>query len=306
MPSTFDFGVAWCWEHDRPFVEQLDALCQSRGVRSYLIYSDHVARATELVRSGQLSFAVFLDRASDMSAAYDPLSELVAADKAVRFINDREVTAWAADKALMSVELARAGVLIPRTIVIPPYERFPQFDPSWLEEVIPPLAVKPARGAGGQGVGLGVSLRSDLQRLRSAEPEEEFLLQEMLRPVSLDGRRAWFRSFYVGGKVAAHFWDDETRLFGPCVSKEQMRAQGLKDLVDVPKAIAELCEMDFFSTELCLTEDGKVVAVDWVNDQPDLRRRSAAADGVPDETVDTVCGWLVDLVARELALARSA
>lgn len=305
MGAAFDFGLAWCWEYDRPFVEQIDALCVARGVRSYLIYSNHVAEATELLRSGRLSFEVFLDRASDMNAAFDPLAELVASKESVRFLNHRDTAAWASDKALILEELERAGVLIPRTIVVPPYETSPEFDPRWLEEVSPPLAVKPARGGGGQGIGLGVALRADVQRLRAGEPGEEFLLQEMVRPAVLDGRRAWFRCFYVGGEVIPHYWDDQTRTFGPPVSEAQALASGLGGLFEVPGTIAAVSGMDIFSTELCLADDGRLYAVDWVNDQPDFRRLSVCPDGVPDETVDKVCRLLVDLVERELK-ARAA
>jgi hypothetical protein len=43
--------------------------------------------------------------------------------------------------------------------------------------------------------------------------------------------------------------------------------------------------MDFFSTEIVLTDKGKFVAIDYVNDQCDMRFKSKHYDGVPDKVV---------------------
>jgi len=49
--------------------------------------------------------------------------------------------------------------------------------------------------------------------------------------------------------------------------------------------IANITQLDFFSTEIVLTNDGKFVVIDYVNDQCDMRLKSRHIDGVPDSAV---------------------
>ncbi len=63
--------------------------------------------------------------------------------------------------------------------------------------------------------------------------------------------------------------------------------------------IAALCRLDWFSAELALAEDGKFVAVDYVNDSIDLRPQSKAQDGAPDEVIRAIAGDLAALAARK-------
>jgi len=45
--------------------------------------------------------------------------------------------------------------------------------------------------------------------------------------------------------------------------------------------------------------DGKLVIVDYVNDQPDMRKKSKFSDGVPDEIVDKVIQNIVSFVREK-------
>ena len=42
--------------------------------------------------------------------------------------------------------------------------------------------------------------------------------------------------------------------------------------------------------------DGKLVIVDYVNDQPDMRKKSKFNDGVPDEIVNKVIKKIISFV----------
>jgi len=66
----------------------------------------------------------------------------------------------------------------------------------------------------------------------------------------------------------------------------------------VAAKIASICRLDWFSTEIALSRDGKFVAVDYVNDSIDLRVQTKAQDGVPDEVVKAMAVDLVTLAAR--------
>jgi hypothetical protein len=57
----------------------------------------------------------------------------------------------------------------------------------------------------------------------------------------------------------------------------------------ITKKIAEVCRLDFFSTEIAVTESRRFVTVDYVNDICDMRLQSQHKDGVPDIVVKEIC-----------------
>jgi hypothetical protein len=73
----------------------------------------------------------------------------------------------------------------------------------------------------------------------------------------------------------------------------------LEPLRSITAAIARVCRLDWFSTEIALTSDGRFVAVDYVNDGIDTRLQSKAADGVPDVVIRQMANQLAGMVVRE-------
>jgi len=72
----------------------------------------------------------------------------------------------------------------------------------------------------------------------------------------------------------------------------------LSGLYQVARRIGQVCCLDLFSTEITLAEDGRFLAVDYVNDPVDLRLQSKAVDGVPDVFVENIAYRLARLVER--------
>ena len=58
------------------------------------------------------------------------------------------------------------------------------------------------------------------------------------------------------------------------------------------KGIARVSKMKKFTSEICLHEDGKFYAVDYVNADPDMNPKSFYPNGVPDEIVRHIA-WLL-------------
>lgn len=52
--------------------------------------------------------------------------------------------------------------------------------------------------------------------------------------------------------------------------------------------------------ELVLDPHDRLVVVDYVNETPDLRKKSRYPDGVPDEIVDRIIEALAERIHREL------
>ncbi len=74
----------------------------------------------------------------------------------------------------------------------------------------------------------------------------------------------------------------------------------LSPLWDIAKKIERICGLDLFSTEITLTSNGHFVVVDYINDQIDLRLKSKAVDGIPDDIVYNIAELLVNC-ARDRA-----
>ena len=70
----------------------------------------------------------------------------------------------------------------------------------------------------------------------------------------------------------------------------------------ITKKIAKITELDFFSTEIVLTEDGKFIVIDYVNDQCDMRFKSKHVDGVPDKVVEQIILALKRQIVKNIKL----
>jgi hypothetical protein len=68
----------------------------------------------------------------------------------------------------------------------------------------------------------------------------------------------------------------------------------------ITREIRAIARLNFFSTEIALTDSMRWVSVDYVNDQCDMRFKSRTPEGVPDDVAQSICGSLARFVAREV------
>ena len=144
---------------------------------------------------------------------------------------------------------------------------------------------------------LGVKTPYEIVKAREKHSKDRYLLQEEIVPVTLKGRKAWFRSFYIYGKIIMCWWDNQTGVYQRITSRAERRYK-LKELKRITKKIVEVAKINFFSTEIALTKAGRFVVVDYVNDTCDMRLKSTAVDGVPDDVVRDIVRELVDGVKK--------
>lgn len=137
----------------------------------------------------------------------------------------------------------------------------------------------------------------DIRRARLEFPDQKYLVQEQLEARILLSRQAWFRVFYVGGTCTPCWWHPVTHAYG-ILTPEQEAEFELTPLRSITAKIAQVCRLDWFSTEIVLTPGGRYVVVDYVNDGIDTRLQSKAADGVPDEILRQIAARLVGLAIR--------
>ena len=82
---------------------------------------------------------------------------------------------------------------------------------------------------------------------------------------------------------------------------DELKADEIKNfrlnrLLLITKKIAILTGLDFFSTEIVITENKKFIVIDYVNDQCDMRIKSKHPDGVPDNVVQRIVDIMVKTI----------
>jgi hypothetical protein len=292
--SNYDFCLAWNWEYDLDFVRILERTSVSRGVSFLQVTPDSLLGALESLERGELSFWAFLDRASEADPNFLPLvkwANLVG----IYNLNPLERSRHAMNKASMHLEFITAGIHTPYTIILPPFAQQPDLPPLDLSPLGGRFTIKPAHGGGGEGVVIEATSLEQVFVARQEFRHDYYLLQAHIVPARVAGRSAWFRVIYCGGRVYPSWWDITTHVYEPVTGEEEV-TWGLTPLYATTETIARVCRLDIFSTEIALTPAGQFVAVDYVNDQIDLRVKSNTFDGVPDDIVCDVAERLVELV----------
>lgn len=303
--TLVDLALAVSWQYDEPFVELIERAIQEAGMRSYVVRPFNVTETLEKLRRKTLEFRFLLDRASDEDVNFHPLVHwakrpLSSGEVRVSMINAPHHLARAADKATMHLELIAHGVHTPYTIIVSPYAHKRELELSITElaNLGRPFVIKPANTTGGGiGVVTGAESLKDIIAARQHHRNDKYLLQKFITPAVLGDRRAWFRVFYAFGETILCWWDDLTHIYDEVSADEESRF-GLEGLHAIGRNVAKICALDFFSSEVSLTDDGTPVVVDYVNEVCDMRLKSRHRDGVPDAVVQTIIQALTRFIRR--------
>ena len=209
MRDYFHLAVAWDWEFDREFVTILEREIHSHRLLFYSISHHNAHETARKLQRGELVFGAFLDRADETTEHFGALSRALRKTEAL-LINPPEQMHVAADKATMHLEFLTAGIEVPFTIIISPYnkKREVELTLSDLAELGRPFIIKPANTTGGGiGVILGAESLKDVIDSRQHHKNDKYLLQKRVRPAPLNGRKGWFRVFFVFGVILPCWWE---------------------------------------------------------------------------------------------------
>lgn len=301
--DIYDLCVAWNWVYDADFINLLDLSCQSRGLLLLQITPGNLPQMLNALVERKLSCRVFFDRASDEDPQFLPLVQWVRED-AIHAINAYERASRTWDKARMHSLLVSHGLNVPNTIILPPYIEKPEIQAIDLCSLGEQFTIKPAHGSGGVGVMTRANSWDQVLAVRKEHATDHYLLQAHVAPIQVDTRPAWYRVIYCEGEIYSCWWNPSSHLYTP-VSEVEKSEHGLSSLDEIALAIARICKLDLFSTEIAFTQEGNFVVVDYVNDQIDLRLQSHAAEGVPDTIVQKVAEHLVAHVVRRHRTSRA-
>ncbi|HMU42752.1 MAG TPA: hypothetical protein PKA80_05595 [Ignavibacteriaceae bacterium] len=299
--SNYILGIAYVWEYDEDFINLIEEILQGSNITTYRVADYNVKEVTADVKAKKINFDFYLDRASDVDERFSELAKILTRRK-IRIFNPYKKVQHAIDKASMHLEFITAGLHVPHSIIIPPHSQIEDIYLSVddLKILGRPFIIKPCNNTGGGiGVVTGAESLKEVLQERVVYSNDKYLLQEKIYPLFIDKQRAWFRCFYAFGKPIPVWWDDLTHIYKPF---EYFDTKLYKKLLQITKKIAVLTGLDFFSTEIVLTQNDKYVVIDYVNDQCDMRFKSKHFDGVPDEIVTAIIESLRDTILYSLKL----
>lgn len=302
--KIFDLGIAYNWEYDVDFVSLVEQKLQAVGLSSYVIHNNNVLEVKEDLLQKKLAFNCYLDRAWDVDERFEEIGKILQRRK-TRIFNPYKNVLHAIDKASMHLEFITAGLNVPYSIIIPPHNQKEDIKLSVEDLAIlgRPFIIKPCNTTGGGiGVVTGAESLKEILNERTSYNNDKYLIQEKIYPGMIENKRTWFRCFGAFGKVIVVFWDDQTHIYEP-ISEVLKSKINIKKLNQITKTILGIIQLDFFSTEIVLTNCNKFVVIDYVNDQCDMRLKSKHVDGVPDEIVNQIISYLIKAIIKVKAEA---
>jgi len=300
MTQHFDFCVATDWEYDKDFINLIERVAQEKyNLTTYLVEPFNLNETIDRIRNDEISFHFFYDRRSDSSPEFLKLHNLMLQNN-VPVLDSLEQLKWASDKATMHLEFIANGLITPYTIIIPPFNTTEKIllSVADLANLGRPFIIKPANTTGG-GIGVvnGAETLQDILTARMVYDNDKYLLQEKVKPIEKDGLRFWFRGFFCCGLIDCSWWDDTTHVYETLI-QDHVKAYQLDELFIIVEKIAKIIQLNFFSTEIALSQNGKFVVIDYVNEICDMRLKSFHRDGVPDHIVKKIVNQIIEYVSK--------
>lgn len=288
--KKYDFAITWD-KNPCLFTDLLKSDCKKKGFSFLWVNFDKVEKIIKDLESNKIMIKVLLDTEATYDEEGDVYARLAYAvkDSGGVVINDPDRTRMSVDKSVMYYEVKSAGIITPYTVVVRNWEPASfKLKANEKKQLKPPFIIKPGCGWGHRGVVYKAKgTVGGIARARRFDKSDNFLLQEKIYPVTLDGKRAWFRVFHVFDVIIPCWWDDTTSKYYQ-VTREEFKKYKLSHLVKILTKIANLSRMSWFSTEIAIDKNnGKLrfVSIDYVNDQCDMEAQSESKDGVPDDIV---------------------
>ena len=243
-----------------------------RGLSCALIHDGVVPEVIRRLTNGTMTIGYHLDYFALWHVADDRFARLSQAvqDAGGRPVNPPARARFITDKAAAHEELRRRGFGVPATVMLRPGMDRPLTTAErarlGLDEPGACLYVKPANGFSGRGLVRAErtdpdSLAAAIRTSRDSDRNDTYLIQRAVKPPRLkcdDGveRPAYWRVLYCLGELIPFWWGPSDAMPGGVsyqrVTTAEVRRLGLDPMLDYATGLAELCGLDWFSTELCL------------------------------------------------------
>ncbi|HEY41963.1 MAG TPA: hypothetical protein G4O18_08955 [Dehalococcoidia bacterium] len=307
MPvKTYDFVLSSPFSNYDFFAHRMREMCGQLNHTFFPADEVWVGDFLQKLRNREVAVRVLFDLSNNQTNPEDPF--LMLAKEAKRqgayVVDDPDITSVVSHKALFHQIMLENNILVPETVIVDRKElKDFKITDDIKARVGEPFVVKPAWGDSSMGVIVEGHSHEDL--LHSAEQvpnSSAFLVQRRLAPKWLGSHKGWFRMFHIIDEVIPCWWDPSDGEY-QMVTPAQSRYHGLAPLGRIMRDIARVSKMKFFTSEICLDEDGNFYVVDYINADPDMNPRSYFADGVPDELVRHIV-WMLVMDGRRVIMKR--
>lgn len=307
MAKKYDFALTWVNSRQERFVQWLKAECKTRRMSMLVAGPENVRGIVKDVEEGRLKIKFLLDNEASYNDPIDIYGRLCYAvkDTGGCVVCDPDYARAASNKSITHYDLIRAKIDVPHTIIVRNWQPdtfclSAQEKKSLGDEFI----IKPATGFGQKGVvKYAKGSIAEIATARNFNRGDNFLLQEKVAPLWLDEKMAWFRVYYLFGEVIPCWWDTETGRYAYVTLKE-FNAHKLLPLMRIVSEIARITRLEFFSSEIALVKLGnnprRFIAVDYVNDQPELCVRPQAINGPLEGVTEYIAKRCVEIAYRRI------
>lgn len=303
--KTYDFVLTWVNSEQEKFVLWLKAQCKLRKMSMLVAGPDNVRSVVKDVEGGSLRIKFLLDNEASYNDPIDIYGRLCYAvkDKGGYVVCDPDYARAASNKSITHYDLIRAGIDVPCTIIVRNWQP-DAFCLSAEEKKLlgEEFIIKPATGFGQKGIIKNAKGSiAEIACARNFNRGDNFLLQEKVAPLAMGDKMAWFRIYYLFGEIIPCWWDTETGKYSHVTLKE-FNMYKLLPLVRIVSEIAKITRLEFFSSEIALIKTlkgvRKFVAVDYVNDQPELCVRPQAINGPLEDVTEHIANRCVEIACK--------
>ena len=292
--KIYSIGLATDCQLDENFFELIEIAAHQKGLTTYKVNEFNFDETLYQIENHQIRFLTYYDRASDSSDQFLRIYPTLI-EHQTKFFVDLDKQMIASDKSIMHEHFVRNNINVPKTLIVPELRQQNSIilAESDLDILGRPFVIKPSVHTGaGSGVYLNGYTIIEVEEKRGEFPEDKYLLQEKINPKEIYLKRFWFRTFYICGTIITTWWDDYRHRYEP-LSKSDLEKINITHINDIMKKIHDICELDFFSTELAITDQDRVYAIDYVNEICDMRLQSKHKDGIPDDIVNTIAEEII-------------
>jgi hypothetical protein len=310
--KQYNIAINWNSLDDCYFAKIIKMLCKDKKLSFLWI---HDGNSKEALR-GLYNQKIHIDILIDTDATYNDPEDIYARicyavkDSGGTVINDPDNTQAAINKAIMCYKALSLEIDTPYTIVVRKWQ--PKKVALTKKQKIllgVPFIIKPAQGYGQKGIiRQATGTPYCIGKARLFDPNDDFLLQRIVKPIFFGGKKCWFRVFRIFDSILPCWWDDKTNRYEH-ISEYEFKKYKLEPLFDIGVKIAQATGMVWFSTEIAIVKNDKrnlaYMIIDYVNDQCDMTPVSQTPSGIPDHVARFTARTLIKNSLRILKNKKS-
>src|ERR1041384_4293771 len=265
----YDVAMTHLLDADDFFIHRVQQHCAEARLNFFLIEPLWAEAWLQNLVMGKIGARVLLNMHSEHNQPAEVFHRLVrlAAQKNTRVIDPPDVALAAFDKAQLHPRLMHAGIHVPHSVMVP-FEQAMSFQLSEAERAMigSPFVIKPSMGYGRPGLVLNAPTEKDLALSAAAWKNSHYLLQRKIVPRQLEADPGYFRIYFVFGHVWICWWNCFTDRYRQ-VTAEEIARFSLGRLEQIIRTIAGLTRMNFFSSEIAVTDANEFIVIDYVRSE---------------------------------------